>query len=433
MGSEAGFFSSDPQRGAGGGPSPRTTSHAVESSYRTACAVIVKDEKYVLLGRADPEVTDDDRGGLWCFPGGGIDPEDGGDVSLSAEREAFEEAGVKVRPTGTIIDHPESPGVAFVICTYLEGEPTPNAEFSQLSWVPWAMRHEWEGIYPVNLSVLERIPPGMISEDYRSDVARIRYQDESFEDELSRGIEVEREHTDDPKVARKIALDHLREDPEYYTKLKAAGIKGESIRVWTSRFRSILEKAQKLSQKASSVGKHQVTGGVGAEPDARALPGTSLKAPEKQKQIDGGIKKQDTEFTRSKTLSDPGEEGGARSVEKARELQGREPSGQAPSQTQTQGAAGKPPQAPQTGQNAGEAPQQAPQQALLPQAEKTVDLAFPSKDQADRAFQWLRALGLDYVTADGTKIRVQVQSQEEMALVNRTAQAFGLSLSSLAA
>ena len=38
---------------------------------------------------------------------------------------------------------------------------------------------------------------------------------------LAQGIKVEMEHTDDPKVAKEIAMDHLSEDPEYYTKLKA--------------------------------------------------------------------------------------------------------------------------------------------------------------------------------------------------------------------
>jgi len=39
-------------------------------------------------------------------------------------------------------------------------------------------------------------------------------------DQLSMGIAVEMEHTDDPKLAREIAMDHLKEDPKYYTKLK---------------------------------------------------------------------------------------------------------------------------------------------------------------------------------------------------------------------
>lgn len=40
-------------------------------------------------------------------------------------------------------------------------------------------------------------------------------------EQLKMGIEVEHEHTDDDELAKKIAIDHLREDPKYYTKLKA--------------------------------------------------------------------------------------------------------------------------------------------------------------------------------------------------------------------
>jgi hypothetical protein len=38
--------------------------------------------------------------------------------------------------------------------------------------------------------------------------------------QLIKGIKVEMEHTDDVKVAKEIAMDHLAEDPNYYTKLK---------------------------------------------------------------------------------------------------------------------------------------------------------------------------------------------------------------------
>jgi len=37
--------------------------------------------------------------------------------------------------------------------------------------------------------------------------------------ELQAGIEIELEHTKDRKIARQIAIDHLKEDPKYYTKL----------------------------------------------------------------------------------------------------------------------------------------------------------------------------------------------------------------------
>ena len=38
--------------------------------------------------------------------------------------------------------------------------------------------------------------------------------------ELAMGIDMETEHTNDRSVAKEIALDHLSEDPIYYTKLK---------------------------------------------------------------------------------------------------------------------------------------------------------------------------------------------------------------------
>ena len=47
--------------------------------------------------------------------------------------------------------------------------------------------------------------------------------------QLKMGIKVEMEHTTTPAISRKIALDHLKEIPDYYTRLdemeKAAGIK----------------------------------------------------------------------------------------------------------------------------------------------------------------------------------------------------------------
>lgn len=42
--------------------------------------------------------------------------------------------------------------------------------------------------------------------------------------QLEKGIGVEHEHTKDDDKARKIALDHLEEDPRYYNKLKKAGL-----------------------------------------------------------------------------------------------------------------------------------------------------------------------------------------------------------------
>lgn len=37
--------------------------------------------------------------------------------------------------------------------------------------------------------------------------------------QLEMGIKIEMEHTDDPNIAKKIALDHLAEIPDYYSRL----------------------------------------------------------------------------------------------------------------------------------------------------------------------------------------------------------------------
>lgn len=46
-------------------------------------------------------------------------------------------------------------------------------------------------------------------------------------DQIKKGVEVEMEHTNDRRMALKIALDHLKEDPKYYDKLMAARLEEE--------------------------------------------------------------------------------------------------------------------------------------------------------------------------------------------------------------
>jgi hypothetical protein len=49
--------------------------------------------------------------------------------------------------------------------------------------------------------------------------------------QIKLGLDVEKEHTDDPSIALQIVKDHLIEIPDYYTRLKAmesaAGKKGD--------------------------------------------------------------------------------------------------------------------------------------------------------------------------------------------------------------
>jgi len=42
--------------------------------------------------------------------------------------------------------------------------------------------------------------------------------------QLAIGMDIEMEHTDNPEIAKEIAMDHLTEDPDYYKKLKKVGL-----------------------------------------------------------------------------------------------------------------------------------------------------------------------------------------------------------------
>jgi predicted Zn-ribbon and HTH transcriptional regulator len=53
--------------------------------------------------------------------------------------------------------------------------------------------------------------------------------DKALLSQIKKGIEVEMEHTDDPRIALKIAMDHIKEDPKYYDKLTKAGLEEERI------------------------------------------------------------------------------------------------------------------------------------------------------------------------------------------------------------
>jgi hypothetical protein len=75
--------------------------------------------------------------------------------------------------------------------------------------------------YAINKIDME-IPVGKLAKGMSlSEVAAIhKLKAEDLKSELKIGIETEMEHTDRPEYARAIALDHLYEDPKYYTKLK---------------------------------------------------------------------------------------------------------------------------------------------------------------------------------------------------------------------
>ena len=62
----------------------------------------------------------------------------------------------------------------------------------------------------------------ILSEKYVNEVVAPAKEEDVDVAELEMGIKTEMEHTDDKAKAKEIALQHLAEDPHYYSKLKKA-------------------------------------------------------------------------------------------------------------------------------------------------------------------------------------------------------------------
>ena len=81
--------------------------------------------------------------------------------------------------------------------------------------------------------------------------------------QLRIGIKVEMEHTDDLDMAKKIALDHLAENPRYYTKLKRAGL--EEIKEAKERKGSSSEEQYSKFSEAEKDNLQELTTGINIE------------------------------------------------------------------------------------------------------------------------------------------------------------------------
>ena len=81
----------------------------------------------------------------------------------------------------------------------------------------------------------DEIPGGKADGMDIEDIAEMHGVDmDIMYDEFSKGVQHEMEHTSEPRVAVEIALDHLYEDPEYYTKLEGIEMGGETTEVTSS-------------------------------------------------------------------------------------------------------------------------------------------------------------------------------------------------------
>ena len=88
--------------------------------------------------------------------------------------------------------------------------------------------------------------------------------------ELSIGVQVEMEHTNDEKIATEIAMDHLTEDPEYYSKLVAAGLAKEFLPSANSGLgdpNQSINDAPRIGN--NSVSSNNIVGNIGHTPNGK--------------------------------------------------------------------------------------------------------------------------------------------------------------------
>lgn len=79
----------------------------------------------------------------------------------------------------------------------------------------------------VNLATARSLRQGKVAEALHGGKGEGKKVTDFDPEQLAMGVEVEMEHTDDSDEALQITMDHLTEDPKYYTKLKGAGLADE--------------------------------------------------------------------------------------------------------------------------------------------------------------------------------------------------------------
>lgn len=128
------------------------------AEYSAAVAIIVDpSETQVLLGTA---ITDDERDGKLCFPGGRIQPPES--VIHAAIRETREELGIEVIPVSRdfIFAAPDvKSGVGFVLCYAdpVDIEVHVNHEFKDAGWYP--LNDLPKNVMELNRDLLKMIYP----------------------------------------------------------------------------------------------------------------------------------------------------------------------------------------------------------------------------------------------------------------------------------
>jgi len=129
---------------------------------KSVVGIVLKDN-CVLLGEA---VTDDDRNGWLCFPGGGVD--EGESLLRAVKREVREEVNVLAYfEEQSPITDPTKPNVFFFKGKYINGDIQHNNEFKNMNWYD-LNNLPVENIYPQNIEILNKIKIDLLSSNNKA-------------------------------------------------------------------------------------------------------------------------------------------------------------------------------------------------------------------------------------------------------------------------
>lgn len=117
----------------------------MERPVPAVIAVVRRGDAVLLVRRGQPP-----NAGAWGFPGGKIEFGEG--LRAAAERECFEETGVRVE-AGRVLDCLDaiSEGgwhyvLVAVLCQWRAGEPVAGDDAAEAVWAPLAALEDWPGL-----------------------------------------------------------------------------------------------------------------------------------------------------------------------------------------------------------------------------------------------------------------------------------------------
>lgn len=202
----------------------------LEPTFYVGLVVMDIDRKKILIGKRKED-------GIWTGPGGGAGLDES--PKQAAIREAFEEANLKIKPyqlkeLPTLTMDNGKMCHCFLVFVDKKQQKIhigndPDKEVKEWIWhkidEPLPGKTDENRLLALNsakmkVMKLRKSEYADLEKALRGGLADKKKPSDFNPKALKEGIKVEMEHTEDPKIAEEIAMDHLTEDPEYYKKLK---------------------------------------------------------------------------------------------------------------------------------------------------------------------------------------------------------------------